>query len=256
LKAPAFRPLSPPKNLTAELVELLGAEIVGGKLPPGARLPTEQEMMATFGVSRTVVREAVSALRSEGLVETRQGVGAFVSSDVLRRPFRIDPQALQSLHEILRIMELRMSVEIEAAGLAAERRSSRHLAPIGEALARLDAAIARGESAVDADFDLHRAIADSTGNPYFAKFLGYLGHYIIPRQSVRIETFDEAAHRAYLAGVQREHHAICEAVEAGDPQRAREAMRAHLANSIKRYRDYESELAGMAQAKSAGGRGQ
>src|SRR5882672_6066924 len=118
----AFRPLAPPKNLTVKLVDLLAAEITSGKLAPGARLPTEQEMMASFGVSRTVIREAVSALRSEGLVLTRQGVGAFVASDVKGRPFRIDPDGLKSLQEILRVMELRMGVEIFAAGLAAERR--------------------------------------------------------------------------------------------------------------------------------------
>src|SRR5215471_19086075 len=90
-RSTAFRRLAPPKNLTAELVEVLTREITAGKLAPGARLLTEQEMMATFGVSRTVVREAVAALRSEGLVLTRQGVGAFVATDGQKRPFRIDP---------------------------------------------------------------------------------------------------------------------------------------------------------------------
>src|SRR5689334_2626915 len=99
----AFRPLAPTKNLTVKLVDVPSAEITGGKLPPGARLPTEQEMMASFGVSRTVIREAVSALRSEGLVTTRQGVGAFVASELPQRPFRIDPAGLKSLQEILRI---------------------------------------------------------------------------------------------------------------------------------------------------------
>src|SRR5471032_898883 len=126
----AFRPLAAPKNLTVKLVDLLAAEITSGKLAPGARLLTEQEMMATFGVSRTVVREAVSALRSEGLVLTRQGVGAFVATDAQQRPFRIDPRGAKSVTEILRIMELRMGVEIEAAGLAAARRSAKHLARI------------------------------------------------------------------------------------------------------------------------------
>src|SRR5712672_943199 len=83
----ALRPLTAPRRLTHELVERLTAEIVSGKLPPGARLPTEQEMIAATGVSRTVVREAVAALRAEGLVVTRQGAGAFVAEGV-RRPFR------------------------------------------------------------------------------------------------------------------------------------------------------------------------
>src|SRR5947199_9411480 len=113
----AFRPLAPPKNLTVKLVDLLAAEITSGKLAPGARLPTEQEMMASFGVSRTVIREAVSALPSEGLLLTRQGVGAFVAADVKGRPFRIDPEALKSLPDILRILQRRMGVAIFAPGL-------------------------------------------------------------------------------------------------------------------------------------------
>ncbi len=249
----AFRPLVPPKNLTVKLVDLLAAEITSGKLAPGARLPTEQEMMASFGVSRTVIREAVSALRSEGLVLTRQGVGAFVAADVQGRPFRIDPDGLKSLHEILRIMELRMSVEIFAAGLAAERRTPSQLQRIVAALGKIDAAIARGEAAVEADFDFHRAIAKATGNPYFQNFLDYLGHYIIPRQTLRIGQRDSETQAAYLRKVQGEHHAIHDAVAKRDAGAAHAAMRAHLENSIKRYSRYEAELTGMARepAKTA-----
>jgi len=237
-RSAAFRRLSPPKNLTTELVELLAKEITSGKLAPGARLLTEQEMMATFGVSRTVVREAVSALRSEGLVLTRQGVGAFVATDAQQRPFRIDPKDAKSVGEVLRIMELRMGVEIEAAGLAASRRSAKHLARIDAELAKIDAAIDRGEAAIDADFELHRAIAAATGNGYFESFLGYLGHYIIPRQSVRIEKIGGDEQAPYLRRVQREHRAICSAIAQGDPAAARDAMRAHLANSIARYQSF------------------
>jgi len=243
----AFRPLAPPKNLTVKLVDLLAAEITSGKLLPGARLPTELEMMASFGVSRTVIREAVSALRAEGLVLTRQGVGAFVATDVQGRPFRIDPEGLKSLHDILRIMELRMSVEIFAAGLAAERRSASQLQRIAVALGKIDAAIARGETAIAADFDFHRAIAKATGNPYFQNFLDYLGHYIIPRQTLRIEQRDSETQAAYLRKVQGEHHAIHAAIAAGGAPAARSAMRAHLENSINRYSRYEAEFAGAAK---------
>src|SRR5260221_3357869 len=243
----AFRPLAPPKNLTVKLVDLLAAEITWGRLAPGARLPTELEMMASFGVSRTVIREAVSALRSEGLVLTRQGVGAFVASDVKGRPFRIDPDGLKSLHEILRIMELRMSVEIFAAGLAAVRRSASQLQRIAAALGRIDVAIARGETAIAADFDFHRAIAKATGNPYFQNFLDYLGHYIIPRQTLRIERRDSGTQGAYLRKVQGEHHTIHDAIAAGDAGAARAAMRTHLDNSLKRYSRFEAEFAGPAK---------
>src|SRR6516164_11755794 len=94
------RPLPPPRSLTSELVARLTDDITSGKLPPGSRLPTEQELIAATGVSRTVVREAVAALRAEGLVITRQGVGAFVA-ETPRRPFRIDLDQLSSLRDVL-----------------------------------------------------------------------------------------------------------------------------------------------------------
>ena len=119
--------LGPALNRTQELTQRLAAEILSGRLQPGARLPTEQELSLATGVSRTVVREAVAALRADGLVMTRQGLGAFVPADVQRRPFRIDPDGVKSAKDVLQILELRMGVEIEASGLAAERRTSHDL---------------------------------------------------------------------------------------------------------------------------------
>src|SRR3954447_1576327 len=118
-----LEPLQAPPNLTAELVNRLTADIASGKLPPGSRLPTEQQMIAAMGVSRTVIREAVAALRADRLVVTRQGVGAFVAENV-RRPFRVDFDEHSSLRDILNVMELRTGVEVEATGLAAERASA------------------------------------------------------------------------------------------------------------------------------------
>ncbi len=117
-----LQPIEAPRGLTAQLVMRLTGDIVSGKLTPGSRLPTEQEMIAATGVSRTVIREAVAALRADGLVVTRQGVGAFVAENV-RRPFRVDFDESSSLGEVLNVMELRAGVEIESAGLAAERAS-------------------------------------------------------------------------------------------------------------------------------------
>src|SRR5437660_1612580 len=119
----AAAPLPQPRSLAHELIARLTADITGGRIPPGSRLPTEQELIAATGVSRTVVREAVAALRAEGLVVTRQGVGAFVPENA-RRPFRVDFDKLTSLRQVLDVMELRTGIEIEAAGLAAERASA------------------------------------------------------------------------------------------------------------------------------------
>src|SRR3954471_18237935 len=109
-----------PRGLTAELVSRLTSDIPSGRLPPGSRLPTEQEMIAATGVSRTVIREAVAALRADKLVITRQGVGAFVPENA-RPPLRIAFDRLSPLRAVLEVMELRTGIEIEAAGLAAER---------------------------------------------------------------------------------------------------------------------------------------
>jgi len=234
------RPLNHPRNLTREVVERLTREITGGKLGPGARLPTEQALMSAFGVSRTVVREAVAALRADGLVVTRQGVGAFVAGDI-RRPFRIDPEGLRSIDEVVNLMELRMGVEIEAAGVAAERASRAGLDGIARALKAIDRAIARDESAIDEDFAFHRAIAAATANPQFAHFLEYLGRFIIPRQSVRVEPGRLAGPRAYLERIQAEHRAIHDAIAARDPAAARAAMRRHLDGSRGRYRRLAAE---------------
>jgi len=220
----AIAPLAASRSLTAELVTRLAADITSGKLPPGSQLPTEQEMIAATGVSRTVVREAVAALRAEGLVMTRQGVGAFVPANA-RRSFRIDVHALSSLHEVLDVMELRTAIEIEAAGLAADRASPGQIKTIVECLDAVDAAIKRGEDAIDQDFALHRAIADATGNPQFRRFLEHLGRLVIPRQTIR--GGPGVPKRIYGETFQKEHRDIVQAIRAGAVTQARTAMRRH-----------------------------
>jgi len=232
-----LRPLSAPRSLAHELSERLTADITSGRLPAGARLPTEQELVAAIGVSRTVVREAVAALRAEGLVVTRQGVGAFVADDA-KRPFRISPSELSSLHEVIEVMELRTGIEIEAAGLAAERATSAGTRKIADAYEAIETVIEQGGSAVDQDFAFHCRIAQAAGNPQFLRFLEYLGRFIIPRQTVRVA----ADTPAYLATIQREHREIVQAILAREVQRARAAMRRHLLNSRRRYQKLAAGL--------------
>src|SRR5882762_144742 len=176
-----IRPLATERKLSRRLSEQLAEQIKSGRFSPGARLPTEQELTR---VARTVVREAVAALRAEGLVVTRQGVGAFVSAEPQRAPFRIDPERMQSLDEVLNVMELRLGVEIESAGLAAERASRAQVRTIAAALETIDRAAAGGKSAVDEDLALHRAIAEATSNAEFPRFLQFIGRHLIPRRTV------------------------------------------------------------------------
>jgi DNA-binding FadR family transcriptional regulator len=231
-----MRPLTAPRNLSGEVVARIAGEIRSGRLQPGQRLPTEQDLMLAMGVSRTVVREAVAALRAEGLVTTRQGSGAFVAADHSRIPFRIDPEGLSSIEDVLDVMELRLAIEVEAAALAAQRITPERLAPIGRALQAFQSAIGRGEGGVNEDFAFHRAIAAASGNPRFAQFLEFLGRHVIPRQSVRLSLSTAGEQRRYLLRIENEHARIFDAVRAGHPAEARGAMRTHLRRSLKRYR--------------------
>jgi DNA-binding FadR family transcriptional regulator len=241
-----LRPLRPARNLTDEVIGRLKKEIGAGRLEPGTRLPTEQELMAAMGVSRTVVREAVAALRADGLVTTRQGSGAYVAADVSRVPFRIDPEGLSSIDDVLEVMELRLAVEVEAAARAAQRIAPRRLVPITRALRAIEAAIQKGGGAVNEDFAFHLAIAEASGNGRFAELLEFLGRHLIPRQSVRAAKIGPAEQRQYLARIQSEHQRIHEAIAEGDPAEARTAMREHLTRSIERYSQMAGRPAGDA----------
>lgn len=235
---PAARP-SRADGLIARLTE----QIVGGRLAPGTRLPTEQTLAQECGVSRTVVREAVAALRADGLVVTRQGAGAFVAELSQQRPFRIGVDALDSLERVIDVMELRIGVEAEAAALAATRRTAADLRRMQRALATIDAATRSGARAMPADFEFHLAIVDATGNPVFHDFLTYLGQFIIPRQSVRQAVSSPAAQSANARLVQQEHRGISTAIRARDATAASAAMRLHLSNSRERYRHLRASLA-------------
>ena len=251
-----IRPLVAARKLSRGLCEQLAEQIKSGRLAPGMRLPTEQALTRAARVSRTVVREAVAALRAEGLVVTRQGVGAFVSAEPQRAPFRIDPDRMQSLpgvdqdlphvtgdlwQHILRVMELRLGVEIESAGLAAERATRAQLRAIGAALEAIERAAAAGNSAVEEDIALHRAIAEATGNDEFPRFLQFIGRHLIPRRTVSGLPEQMGGRRAYLALIQEEHRRIYQAIESRDPKAARDAMRRHLTRSLERYRKLAAE---------------
>ena len=236
-----IRPLAPAHTLSRGLFEQLAEQIKSGRLAPGSRLPTEEALTRAARVSRTVVREAVAALRAEGLVVTRQGVGAFVSAEPQRAPFRIEPERMQSLADILNVMELRLGVEIESAGIAAERASKAQLRAISNAMNAIEEASKAGGSAVDEDLAFHRAIAEATGNPEFPRFLQFIGRHLIPRRTVTGLPERMGGREAYLALIQEEHRRIFEAIRDREPGAAREAMRRHLTRSLERYRKLAAE---------------
>jgi len=236
-----IRPVVTERKLSRRLFEQLAEQIKSGRFAPGARLPTEQALTQAAGVSRTVVREAVAALRAEGLVITRQGVGAFVSAEPHRAPFRIEPERMQSLADVLNVMELRLGVEIESAGIAAERASRAQIRAIFNSLNAIDEASEAGGSAIDEDLAFHRAIAEATGNPEFSRFLQFIGGHLIPRRIVSGLPERMGGREAYLALIQEEHRRIYEAIRDRQPGAAREAMRRHLTRSLERYRKLAAE---------------
>jgi DNA-binding FadR family transcriptional regulator len=229
---------APRKPLTAALIQDLSARIAGATLQPGDRLPTERELMGTFGVSRTVVREAISSLRAEGLVVTRQGKGAFVSREGGRASFRLTESDVATLQDVVRVMEVRIGLEAEAAALAARRRTEGQVAQLRAAFEAIEASVESAEAMLDVEADLrfHRLVAEATGNSYFVDLFRQFGPLLIPR--ARVDTFrhDPAGRSAYLRRVNQEHEQVLRAITAGDADAARAAMRVHLVNGRERIR--------------------
>ena len=223
------------RTLVETVREALRDQISSGSYPPGTRLPSEAQMTQEFGVSRTVIREAIASLRADGLVEPRQGAGVFVLAPPapVELPFQnIDFVRISSMIELL---ELRTAVEAEAAALAAQRRSPAQEERIIGCLREVDRAANAGELTVEADFALHLAIAEATNNPRFGDFLSMIGSNLIPRK-VLTESESEPVPREYLDVISAEHHKIVNAILDGDDDAARAAMRQHLKGSQARYR--------------------
>src|SRR5690606_25266292 len=107
------------ESLPAMIARQIYEKVVAGQLKAGDRLPTESELSESFGVSRTVVREAIAQLRHEGIVETRRGVGAFITEPERRQFLRLDDLSLNEPEAFRSLFQLRSVLEVEAAGLAA-----------------------------------------------------------------------------------------------------------------------------------------
>jgi DNA-binding FadR family transcriptional regulator len=222
------------RNLAQGVVESFTQNIQAGTLKPGEKLPTESVIMEMHGVSRTVVREAISHLQAAGLVQTRHGIGTFVLEPQPAN-LRISSDTIRTIGDVLSILELRISLETEAAWLAATRRSEEQVQQMGEALARIQSSAGQPGS-VEADVHFHLLIAQSTGNRYFVDILSDLGNTIIPRARVNSAQLAHSDPAAYLERVNREHDDIYRAILRQDAEAARAAMRTHLSNSRERLR--------------------
>ncbi|SAL76076.1 GntR family transcriptional regulator [Caballeronia terrestris] len=222
----------PARALSDTVAQQLQKQIEKGSFAKSGKLPTEAVLAQEFGVSRTVIREAISRLKNEGMVEPRQGSGVFVVERAGIRPLRIDYAQAVEPGSVVHILALRRAIEAEVASEAAMRRTDAHMADIDAALARIEAAVADGEDGVAEDVAFHRAIANATGNPYFLKTLTFLNQYL--EAGTIVTRRNEALREDFSRQVREEHAAIAAAIRAGDPMAARNAAQTHLYNAARR----------------------
>jgi GntR family transcriptional repressor for pyruvate dehydrogenase complex len=213
-------------TLADQLAERLSTQVSNGELKPGDRLPTEAQLCATHGVSRSVVREAVHRLKSRSLLVSRQGSGVFVAAPAVHKALEFDPAVLESVHAVVHVVEVRRVLEGEIAALAAERASRSQVTALRRALADIDAASAAGRDGVVEDLNFHRLIGQATGNPQFGRLTGFLEQYL--REAMRITRGNEARRQDFMDAVRQEHGAIVDAIAARDPRAARRAATTHL----------------------------
>ena len=208
--------------------------VLSSGLRPGERLPPERELVARLGVSRTVVREALNLLEARGLISIEHGRGAVVSGgnthavrDTLGLLLRIRPKVLWELLEIRKILE------VEIAGLAAERADEGDVREMQGQLERMLTSIERPEGYVDADVEFHALLARSTRNGVLLTMLDPVVELL--RASREVSASRPGSARRAL----QEHEEILRCVEDGDADEARRRMRAHLMNTAK---DIEAAL--------------
>lgn len=219
-------------RLPDEIARRIAARVQDGHLAPGQRLPTEAALGRQFGVSRSVIREAIARLKVDGVVTTRQGLGAFVSDNPTGQTFRIDPETLRDSTGLYHVFELRTEVEAAAAALAALRATAAQRAGIAQARAALAEAIGRGDDGTEADLAFHLRIAEAANNPCLSDLMAFLAERL--RASIEAARRHSRRHAGWTDRAQNEHEAIAAAIARGDGEAARAAMRAHLVNAAGR----------------------
>ena len=231
-----IEPVARPSRLSEVVATELEAWLRDGGLVAGGQLPSEKVLAERFGVSRAVIREAVSRLKADGWVETRQGAGAFVAPQPGRGTFRLVQGGAAAADTLADVFELRHLVETGAAELAARRRDEADLAAMEAALQRMEVALAAPEAietaGARADDEFHVAIAAATRNPLIRRFVEFMGQQF---SDSRLPTWDAAGRESGRArAAQAEHRRLFEAIRAGDAVAARGAAADHLAVAARR----------------------
>ncbi|GLS21887.1 GntR family transcriptional regulator [Labrys miyagiensis] len=218
-------------HLSTLVASSISREIAQGRLKSGDQLPTEQQLAQTFGVSRNVVREAIARLRSEGRIWSQQGRGAFVADEPNATVLTIDFEALQQGDAFRSLFELRGILEVQAAALAARRRTEEDLSALEGALATMREAPYGSVTWLKTDLEFHKKVAAATGNAYMVQFLMFVSEKV--RESI-LASGNQQRSEDLAAVTLGEHQRILDAIAAGDADEAQDAMRAHLHNAAGR----------------------
>lgn len=227
-------------NLAEIVVAELSNRIESGLYGPGEKMPSSAQLCEEFGVSRTVVREAIASLRLAGRVTSRQGAGVFIADKDLKT-LNFEIAQIDDMRSAMQILELRIGVELQSVALAATRRTPEALAEIARAYDHLDGLSTNDvEVEARADFDFHFAIARATRNPHFPHFLEAVMREINVDLMLKHRRTG-AKQQTYLRKINREHAGILTAITKGDPNAARNALSAHLEESLGRYREILEE---------------
>lgn len=218
--------------LPSQVFNLIAEEIRSGALAVGSRFPTEPELCLQYGVSRTVIREAIAYLKADGLLDVQQGRGSFVLGHTKRTPFRFNTRPMGPEESIQQLAELRLSVEVAAGALAAARRTPAQLKTLQRCLKQMDAAVKAGVGGVQADLEFHQTIAEATGNEHYRAFMDYLRqHFLATIEAARANVSQAPV---LPAQAQQEHVVIYEAIAARDGRAAQRAIETHIRNAIVR----------------------
>ncbi|ALU91689.1 GntR family transcription regulator protein [Herbaspirillum rubrisubalbicans M1] len=222
--APGHGSLSRSEHICKQII----AAILRGELGENRKLPTEVELAQRYQASRTTVREALSRLRSEGIVVSRRGSGNYVQR--LPSLQNNTPAQIASIHDMERYYAFRECVEAGAAGIAATARQQEDLALMRNCLQALRRAQLEGQTGVEEDLALHLAIARATRNPFF---ISTIEHALGPiRQCMELaQNLGSPQDAERIQVIDNEHLAIIQAIAEGSTERAQAAMRAHIGHA-------------------------
>jgi GntR family transcriptional regulator, transcriptional repressor for pyruvate dehydrogenase complex len=223
--------LERPDSLVKRVVDAIRAEIDSGRLAAEARLPTEHQLAERLNVSRSVIREAVAQLKSDGVLVARRGAGSYISQTPAGTVFRLPSEAGRK-PDLAQLFEMRLWIETQAATSAAQRRSTSDLKRMSDAIREMQKKRNDFDSAAAADVAFHRAIAAATKNDYFVAFHDFLRGQLAATRRKAWE--NSAYHAGGSTDAQQEHGELYDAISRRDHRAAAAAAEKHLRAAAKR----------------------